>query len=297
MHAALAVLLFFTPAKLEKKYPKPNTIEKFTGYQIAGLTLWHVVGLSANDRNGDSFVVGLDAQEGLVLGAELFRRAAPGLSPADQARRTFDILLARAGGVAFDPATDKKMSMFPDADWAMVRAPAVENGVLTFWTTVGEMHPEIARVQVTLATGQAVVRNIGEVRYPPEKQLADSRDMLHAADKVTILKGLGRVDYHRELRPDVEALMLHADAEVRNRATGIITSWADPLAVPALIGVLQNGPTADERTLAGVMLLDRFGGPPEGVAAVRAYLAKGGTIQEIYSLREALREWDEKHKK
>jgi hypothetical protein len=282
------------PAKLEKKYPHPNTIDPWTAYKLPGLELWHVVGLSMPDRNGPSFVVGVDAQGNLVEGVELFKRAAAGLPPADEARRAFDTILARAGGTALDPAKDKPMSMIPPADWALVRAPAIEKGVLTFWMYEGEMDPGVVRAQITLSTGVLVHRTPEEVRHPPEQVTAEIRAQLHADDVATIKKGLDRAGERVELLPDVEALLLHADKDIRRAALTFVINRNQPRSGPAVIKLFQDAPTDDERTYAGVTLL-QYWPSPEAVAAIRAFVAKGGTINQIYYLREALQQWDAKH--
>lgn len=112
-----------------------------------------VTGPSVPDRTGPSFVVGVDEDGGLVEGLTLYQGVAGGLPPTELARRAFDILLARADRSPLDPATDTSHSFFRAEAWALVAPPSVDGGVLTLWYVEGEMHPEITRGQLALATG------------------------------------------------------------------------------------------------------------------------------------------------
>jgi len=176
---AVVVLLVACSAHgnpVEKKYPKSEfRVSRFEGYKIEGLTLWRVVGQSMPDRKGDQVVVGVDGRGGLVEGWPLMQRAAPGLSPSELTRRVFDMLLAGHGD-PLDPATDKPWSMFPPEHWALVKAPSVADGVLTFWFVEGEMAPRVVRGTLELKTGELARRSARDVLDPPENAIPGIRD-------------------------------------------------------------------------------------------------------------------------
>jgi hypothetical protein len=282
------------PDKLEKKYPHPFLFGPSDAFKVPGLTLYWVTGPAEPDRNGPSFIVGVDADGNLVENRELFKRAVLGLSPADAARRAFDTLLGSAGGEALDPAKDKRPRLIRPDDWALVRAPAIDNGVLTFWMSDGDRRPSVLRLQIPLASGIVERRWPDEVRHPPEEKTQQIRAQLHAADVATIKKGLARVGERDELAPDVEPLLLHADKDVRRAALAFIIDRDLVTSCPAVIKLFQDAPTDDERTNAGLTLL-QYWPTPESAAAVRAFVAKAGASNPISSLREALQQWDAKY--
>jgi hypothetical protein len=278
-----------TPAALEKRYPKPYTTERFTGYTISGLTLWHVQGPSVPDRNGDSLVVGVDARGGLVEGQELYRRAVPGLPPADCARRAVEMLMA-GHGRAIDPAVDKPI--FSREEWTLVKAPEIAGGVLTFFTYQGEMAPSVVRIQVTQATGELARRPAGWILHPPEAAIPGIRAKLRAKDKEVVSAGLHEVSEWKELAPDVEALLGFPDASVRMQAIGVLGNLHQDRSVAALIRLLEQAPEWGDRSLAGQALVMRFGQSPGAIDAVRAHVARGGGGAEIGVLGDVLKDWD-----
>jgi HEAT repeat protein len=241
------------------------------------------------DRNGDRLVVGVDAHGALVDGPELFRRAVPGLAPMESARRAVDMLLA-GHGAPLDPAVDKPI--FSKEEWALVAAPDVQGGVLTFWTYQGEMAPQVVRIQVTLATGELARRPASWILHPPEAAIPGIRAKLHSKDKEVVGAGLHEVGEWKELAPDVEALLEFPDASTRMQAIGVLSNLHQERSVAALIRLLEQGAEWGDRSLAGQALVMRFGQVPGALDAVRAHVAKGGAGQEIGVLADVLRDWD-----
>jgi hypothetical protein len=274
-----------------RKYPPPRwQVEKFGGYKVDGLVLMQVQGQSVPDRNGDRFVVGVDGGGKLVEGFDLFRRAAVGQAPAEQARRVFDTLL-KGHGSPLDPARDQPLSMFPKEVWAMVKAPAVSDGVLTFWFIEGEMAPSVTRGTLDLATGALARRSAGDILHPPEAALPGIRAKLRSQSPATVDAGLREVGEWKELAPDVEDVLRFPDAGVRMAAIGVLGNLHQPRSVAALVRMLEDGPEWGDRSLAGQALVMRFGSA-DAVAAVRAHVARGGSGPEIGVLRDLLKDYD-----
>jgi hypothetical protein len=286
--AVLLVACSVHASPLEEKYPRARfETRRFDGYGVEGLTLWRVTAPSVPDRNGDRFLVGVDRAGALVEGWDLFRRAAPGRSPAELTARVFDILL-RGHGRPVDPATDRRSEIFPEAEWALARAPAVEDHLLTFWYVEGEMAPRVTRGTLDLATGKLERRSARDVLHPPEAALPGIRAKLRSPDVATVREGLLAVSEWAALAPDVEALLRSPDRQVRSAAIGVLGNLGQPRSVKALAAMLADGPEWGDRSLAGQALVTQFG-TPEAIAAVRAHVARGGSGHDVAVLRDLLK--------
>lgn len=257
-----------------------------------GLKLFHVQGPSANDKNGDAFVVGVDPKGAIVKGVPLFQRAIVGQAPAEIARRAFDVLLAASFESPLDPTVDRRSSMYPEPEWALVKAPAVEQGVLTFWYIEGEMHPQVERCQIELATGAVTLRSAAFVLHPPEAAIPKIRERLQATDVATLKSALNEVSEWKELAPDVEVLLAHADKDVRYLALGTLGNLGQPRSIPAIAQLLATGREWGDRSLAGQTLVRRFGKQKDAIDAVRAYVQKGQGSHELQVLRDLLKDFD-----
>jgi len=145
-----------------------NEITPFDSYAIDGLSLYRVALVGVADLSRCN-VVGVSTDgEQLISGAALFTRLGDGLTPDEQARRALDILLGKQGGQPLQPDEEMGRQFASEAEWALVRAPAVEAGVLTFFDLRGEMAPSVVRQQVTLATGAVQTTGVGELVREPE---------------------------------------------------------------------------------------------------------------------------------
>ncbi len=114
-------------------------------------------------------VVGIEADGSELSGRALWTRIAPAhAGDADAlARRTMDVLLGHAGGSWLDADTDRERSSFvSEAEWAIVRAPSIEDGSVVFDLMEGEMHPEAMRARVHIASGA--------VEHQPLRELASA---------------------------------------------------------------------------------------------------------------------------
>lgn len=155
------------------RYSEGHEVTRFTGYSVSGLTLYRValVGVSDLDRVS---VVGVEEEgEGLVSGEALFLRMRGELRAEELARRAFDTLLGAQGHRPLSPDSER-VQFATEEEWALVRAPAVENGSLTFWALQGSMSPEVVRHQVDLESGRVETTSAREL--VPEERDADEED-------------------------------------------------------------------------------------------------------------------------
>lgn len=142
------------PAAVAELAGEEYEIQPFTGWSIAGVKLYQLT--SSDDDRSETAIVGVDESTGaLVRGAELMRRLPP-LDPPELARRASTILLSGSSSGALLP-TDPHDHL-PEAEWAAVAAPTVENDTLVFFTTQGEMSPRLVEHRISLDTFAVTTR-------------------------------------------------------------------------------------------------------------------------------------------
>lgn len=153
------------PAWLRRHY-RDAEITPFTGYAVPGVDLFEV-NWAVMDA-GSAFVVGLGQRDGkLIAGPALFARIA-------RERLSADVLARRAYGIVVqkDRPSDEVLTtpeacrrqMPGSARCAIVSAPKVEGGVLTFYAfQISHMELYPMEHRVVLATGEATSRRDLEV--------------------------------------------------------------------------------------------------------------------------------------
>src|SRR5438045_2437885 len=147
------------PPAISALAQKGEEVRPFTGWSVPGLTLYELR-RSADDLD-EASVVGVDGSGTLVAGAQLMREL--GTLPADDlARRTLAVMLRRSGRQPVTPGSSRPHSV-TEQEWSVVAAPAIADGTLVFFATVGEKHPELVEYRVVLATSTLTQRHAAEL--------------------------------------------------------------------------------------------------------------------------------------
>jgi len=129
-----------------------------TGYPVPGLDFYKSMRVGVADLDESSLVAVERSSGDLVEGRALFLRIhAVVTDPAKLSRAALGTLWQHASYRPMQPGGHRP-SIFPEQEFAQIRAPRVESGTLIFWSTEGEMSPELVERHVNLTTGETSLR-------------------------------------------------------------------------------------------------------------------------------------------